>query len=135
MSATPEPPAPSDVLDWERRFRAPRVGLPHWAEDAPGRTAVIATADGVVEVHSWTVGDPAPVQATRRKEGTSHARIDPSGEWLWWFDDTDGDEYGVWRRQPFGSPPDAPDAPAEDATGLPAAYPAGLALGRDGLAV
>ena len=72
------------------------------------------------------------MQATRRKEGTAHATIDPAGEWLWWFDDGDGDEFGVWRRQPFGS---GPDADVEDPTGLPAAYPSGLAIGRDGLVV
>ncbi|HEY6793107.1 MAG TPA: prolyl oligopeptidase family serine peptidase [Kineosporiaceae bacterium] len=131
MSATVPSPAAPPLPDWERRFRAPRVGLPDWADDAPDRCVVLATADGVLEVHSWRPGGP-PVQATRRKEGTSHATIDPSGQWLWWFDDADGDEHGVWRRQAFGS---GPDAAAEDATALPAAYPAGLALGRGGLAV
>ena len=130
-SVEPRTSTSSRLPDWERRFRAPRVGLPDWAEDAPQRCVVVATADGVVEVHSWTPGAP-PVQATRRAEGTSQATLDPSGEWLWWFDDTAGDEFGVWRRQPFGS---GPQVQAEDATGLPAAYPAGLALGRDGLAV
>ena len=130
--SAPAPQAPERVPDWEARYRAPRVGLPDWADDAPDRCAVVATAGGVVEVHSWTRGGGAPVQATRRKEGTSHATIDPAGQWLWWFDDQDGDEFGVWRRQPFGS---GTGTPAEDATGLDAAYPAGLALGRGGLAV
>jgi dipeptidyl aminopeptidase/acylaminoacyl peptidase len=123
----PEPSMP----DWERRFRTPLIGLPEWAEEAPDRCVVIATADGVIEVHSWRPGTE-PVQATRRPEGTVAATVDRSGDWLWWFDDRAGDEYGVWRRQPFGS---GPDAEAVDATGLPAAYSAGLALGRDGLAV
>jgi len=124
---TPEEPMPA----WERRFRAPRVGLPRWAEDAPDRCAVIATANGVLEVHSFTRGSGSLVQATSRGEGTSMGTIDPAGEWIWWFDDADGDEYGIWRRQPFGSPPGT----AEDAVRLPAAYPAGLAIGRDGLVV
>jgi dienelactone hydrolase len=120
------------VPDWERRFRAGYVGLPDWARDAPDRAAVTATADGVLEMHSWDRARGQLVRATRRKEGTTGATLDPAGEWLWWFDDGDGDEYGVWRRQPFGS---GPDAHAEDATGLPAAYPSGLAIGRDGLVV
>jgi dipeptidyl aminopeptidase/acylaminoacyl peptidase len=133
MTASDVPPAaPPGLPDWERRFRAPRADLPDWAHDAPLRCAVVATADGVIEVHSWTVGDTAPVLATKRKEGTSHGTIDPAGEYLWWFDDADGDEYGIWRRQPFGS---GPDTPAEDATALPAAYPGGLVLGRGGLTV
>lgn len=127
-------PAPTGswLPDWERRFRAPRVGLPDWAQDAPDRCVVIATAGGVVEVHSWDRATGEMVQATRRREGTSSAAIDPSGTWIWWFDDADGDEYGIWRRQPWGS---GPDGEAVDATGLSAAYPSGLAIGRDGLAV
>jgi dipeptidyl aminopeptidase/acylaminoacyl peptidase len=128
-----EQPSPAQgVPDWERRFRAPRVGLPDWARDAPERAAVVASVDGVLEVHSWDRTSKALVQATRRKEGTASATIDPAGEFLWWFDDQDGDEYGVWRRQPFGS---EPDTDAEDPIGLPAAYPSGLAIGRDGVVV
>jgi dipeptidyl aminopeptidase/acylaminoacyl peptidase len=127
---TSDAPPPA-VPDWERRFRAARVSLPDWADDAPDRCAVIATSGGVVEVHSWERGGPL-LQATSRAEGTAHATLDPAGEWLWWFDDTDGDEFGIWRRQPFGS---GPDVAAEDATELAAAYPTGLALGRGGVAV
>jgi dienelactone hydrolase len=119
--------------EWERRFRAPRVGLPDWADDAPDRAVVIATSGGVVEVHSWDRATGRLVQATSRSEGTSQATIDPAGEWIWWFDDGDGDEFGVWRRQPFGSGPEIEAKQADG--GLPAAYPAGLALGRQGLAV
>jgi dipeptidyl aminopeptidase/acylaminoacyl peptidase len=93
---------------------------------------VVASADGVLEVHSFDARTGALTQATSRREGTIGAMLDPSGEWLWWFDDGDGDEYGVWRRQPFGS---APRSTAEVATPLAAAYSAGLALGRKGLAV
>jgi dienelactone hydrolase len=107
------------------------VGLPRWAEDAPDHCAVIATTQGVVEVHSFDRSTGSLVRATSRREGTSMGTIDPAGEWIWWFDDADGDEFGIWRRQPFGSPPGT----AEDAVRLPAAYPAGLAIGRDGLVV
>ncbi|HET9657259.1 MAG TPA: prolyl oligopeptidase family serine peptidase [Kineosporiaceae bacterium] len=127
----PEPAAP-DLPEWERRFRAGRVGLPQWARDAPGRCAVVATANGVLELHSFDLRTRQLTQATRRREGTAGGLLDPSGEWLWWFDDGDGNEYGIWRRQPFGS---GPQSPAEPATPLAAAYPAGLALGRGGLAV
>ena len=117
---------------WEQRLRARRVSLPDWAEDAPDRCAVVATtADGVLETHSWSPGTE-PVQLTSRSDGTVDSTIDPSGEWIWWFDDHDGDEYGVWRRQPFGA---APGQGVEDATGLPAAYSVGLALGRQRVAV
>jgi dipeptidyl aminopeptidase/acylaminoacyl peptidase len=121
-----------DMPAWEQRLRARRVGLPDWADEAADRCAVVATTEeGVVETHSWSPGTQ-PVQLTRRPDGTSDATIDPNGEWVWWFDDTNGDEYGVWRRQPFGA---APGEQVDDPTGLPAAYSAGLDLGRSGLVV
>jgi dienelactone hydrolase len=139
MTAADPTPAPFDapasaptsatgIPAWEARFRARRVGLPDWALDRPERAVVAATTEqGVLEQHSWQVGDEELRQATSRPDGTADGTISPDGEWLWWFDDDKGDERGVWRRQPFGS---APDAGVEDATGLPAAYSSGLALGH-----
>ena len=117
----------TQLPDWEARFRARRVGLPDFARDAEHRTVVTATtAAGTVELHWWGRGDAEPAQATDRVEGTAHGTLDPAGEYLWWFDDRKGDERGVWRCQPYGSAPGT----ATDATGLPPAYSAGLALGR-----
>ena len=48
---------PDQMPDWERRFRAPRVGLPDWARDRPDRAAVVATTGGVLEVHSGDLED------------------------------------------------------------------------------
>jgi dienelactone hydrolase len=106
--------------------------MPDWAEDAPERCAVVATIGGVLEIHSWERGSGSLSQLTARREGTAHGAIDPSGEWIWWFDDAAGNEHGVWRRQPFGS---APGERVEVASTLAPAYTAGLALGRNGLAI
>lgn len=116
--------------DWEKRFRAPRVGLPEWAEDAPQRSLFVSNTTGTFELYAWDRGTGAQRQVTDRPNGTSDGTLSPDGEWVWWFRDTDGDEFGVWVRQPFGGGPD------EEATpGLEASYPAGLALGKDGTAV
>lgn len=116
---------------WEARFRARRIHLPDWSPDQPARSVVVATTGaGVVEAHTWQVGSPELVPATARPDGTGDATIDPTGEWVWWFDDDRGDEHGVWRRQPFGAAPGG----SSDATGLEPAYSSGLALGH-GLAV
>jgi dienelactone hydrolase len=126
--APPEWPPPR----WEERFRAPRVFLPEWARRAPERCCLVATAGGVLQVHSFDTRTGARVQATDRAEGTDRATIDPYGRWIWWFDDTGGDELGVWRRQPFGSPARRrPETPLP----LPAANDAGLLLGADGTVV
>jgi dienelactone hydrolase len=122
------PTSDPGVPAWEARFRARRVGLPDWARDRAERAVVAATTEqGVLELHSWQVGDDELRPATRRPDGTADGTISPDGEWLWWFDDDKGDERGTWRRQPFGS---GPGEATEDATGLPPAYSSGLALGH-----
>ncbi|MEU6080473.1 prolyl oligopeptidase family serine peptidase [Streptomyces sp. NPDC047108] len=116
--------------DWEKRFRAPRVGLPDWAEDAPHRSLFVSNATGTYELYTWDRATGDQRQATDRPNGTTDGTLSPDGAWLWWFSDTDGDEFGVWMRQPFGGGDDEPATP-----GLDPSYPAGLALGRDGTVV
>ncbi|MFJ5549252.1 prolyl oligopeptidase family serine peptidase [Streptomyces sp. NPDC093225] len=116
--------------DWEKRFRAPRVGLPEWAEDAPDRSLFVSNATGTFELYAWDRATGARRRATDRPNGTTDGTLSPDGEWIWWFSDTDGDEFGVWLRQPFGGGPDEPATP-----GLAPSFPAGLAIGRDGSAV
>ncbi|MEV0253105.1 prolyl oligopeptidase family serine peptidase [Streptomyces sp. NPDC050732] len=113
--------------DWEKRFRAPRVSLPDWAEDAPERSLFVSNATGTYELYAWDRATGTQRQVTDRANGTTDGALSPDGEWIWWFDDKDGDEFGVWLRQPFAGGADEPAVP-----GLAASYPAGLALGRDG---
>ncbi|MFH8465411.1 prolyl oligopeptidase family serine peptidase [Streptomyces sp. NPDC017991] len=135
-------PHEGTMPDWEKRFRAPRVSLPDWAEDAPHRSLFVSNATGTYELYAWDRETGAQRQVTDRPNGTTDGVLSPDGEWIWWFDDKDGDEFGIWRRQPFAAGtgdeggsgdrggPAGPDAPA--APGLDPSYPAGLALGRDG---
>ncbi|GAA2921615.1 prolyl oligopeptidase family serine peptidase [Streptomyces enissocaesilis] len=118
------------IPDWEKRFRAPRVSLPDWAEDAPDRALFVSNATGTYELYAWDRATGVQRQATDRPNGTTDGVLTPDGEWIWWFSDTDGDEFGVWMRQPFAGGADEPAAP-----GLEPSYPGGLALGRDGTAV
>ncbi|GAA2121439.1 S9 family peptidase [Streptomyces synnematoformans] len=118
---------------WEQRFRAPRISLPGWAEDAPDRALYVSNVTGTFELYAWDRRTGGVRQVTDRPNGTTDGALTPDGAWVWWFCDTDGDEFGVWRRQPF-----AGAAPGQDRAatpGLPPAYSAGLALGRDGTAV
>jgi acetyl esterase/lipase len=115
---------------WEQRFRAARLSLPSWAEDAPSRALFDSNATGTYELYAWDRDTGTQRQVTKRPNGTSDGALTPDGNWIWWFDDTDGDEFGVWRRQPFGGGPDEEAVP-----GLAPAYSAGLALGRDGSAL
>ncbi|MFE0101278.1 S9 family peptidase [Streptomyces sp. NPDC059009] len=123
--------AGSEMPVWEQRFRAPRVSLPEWAEDAPQRSLFVSNATGTYELYSWDRATGEQRQVTERANGTTDGTLSPDGQWVWWFNDKDGDEFGVWMRQPFGS--GAGDGAAEVALpGLEPSYPAGLALSRDG---
>ncbi len=119
-----------EMPDWEKRFRAPRVSLPDWAEDAPDHSLFVSNATGTYELYAWDRATGGQRQVTDRPNGTTDGVLSPDGRWVWWFDDKDGDEFGVWRRQPFEGGADELATP-----GLEASYPAGLALGRDGTAV
>ncbi len=91
----------------------------------------MSNATGTYELYAWDRATGEQRQVTNRPNGTTDGVLSPDGEWIWWFDDKDGDEFGVWRRQPFGGGTEgAGDALATP--GLDASYPAGLALGRDG---
>jgi dipeptidyl aminopeptidase/acylaminoacyl peptidase len=120
---TPEAP-------WRRRFRAPRTTLPQWAEDASERLIFGSNHTGKWELYAWDRRADEQRQLTDRREGTLDGVIDPAGEHVWWFDDTDGDEFGRWMIQPF----DGSQA-REAAPELGRAYDAGLNIGRGGLAV
>lgn len=117
---------------WEQRYRAVRMSLPEWADDAPARNLYLSNPTGTFELFAWDRDSGSTHQLTSRPNGTASGTLTPDGQQVWWFNDTDGDEFGVWMRQPFAAP--AQDNAAEPALpGLLASYPAGLTLGRDGL--
>jgi dienelactone hydrolase len=121
---------PADA-PWKARFRAARMTLPGWAIDRPDRALYASNASGTVELYTWDRATGATRQVTDRASGTYVGVLDPAAESVWWFDDTAGDEFGVWRCEPFDG-----GRPAQVAVdGLEPSYPAGLALGADGTAV
>jgi dipeptidyl aminopeptidase/acylaminoacyl peptidase len=128
----PQEQRPAAVPDWEKRFRAPRVSLPDWAEDAPHRSLFVSNATGTYELYAWDRATGEQRQVTQRANGTTDGVLSPDGEWIWWFDDKDGDEFGIWRRQPFTGEPSGGDVDDPAVPGLEPSYPAGLAIGRDG---
>ncbi|MFD8736283.1 prolyl oligopeptidase family serine peptidase [Streptomyces sp. NPDC059618] len=125
-------PRQPDMPDWEKRFRAPRVSLPDWAEDAPHRSLFVSNATGTYELYAWDRETGEQRQVTHRANGTTDGVLSPDGAWIWWFDDKDGDEFGVWRRRAFDAPLVAGEVDEPAVPGLDPSYPAGLAIGRDG---
>ncbi|OLT30418.1 peptide hydrolase [Actinomadura sp. CNU-125] len=122
-----------DEERWKARFRAARISLPRWARDAPDRSVYRSNVTGTWEIYTWDRASGARRQVTDRPNGTWTGGVDPSGTWVWWFADTDGDEFGVWKRVAFDAEEGAESAPA--VPGLEPSYPSGLSLGASGLAV
>ncbi|MFD5515812.1 prolyl oligopeptidase family serine peptidase [Streptomyces sp. NPDC127066] len=115
---------------WKARIRVAHVTVPRWARDAPDRCVYRSNATGTWELYEWDRASDTRRRLTDRPNGTALGFIDPTGSFVWWFADTDGDESGVWMRRPFGGDHDEPAVP-----GLAPSYQAGLALGTKGLAV
>jgi dienelactone hydrolase len=115
---------------WEDRFRAPRISLPDWARDEPDRCVYSGNVTGTFELYTWDRSTGEHRQATSRDNGTTEGFPSPDGQWLWWFDDTDGDEFGVWRKQPFSGGEAVEAVPA-----VHAGYSAGCEVGLTVVAI
>ncbi len=118
---------PAAERRWRSRFSAARVSLPEPARDAPDRALFVSNESGRFELVCWDVTTGERVTATDRPDGTVHGTLSADGRSLWWFDDTDGDEFGIWRCQPFGA---GPGGAAEALPGVAPGYSAGVAIGR-----
>jgi dipeptidyl aminopeptidase/acylaminoacyl peptidase len=122
--------SPEVTARWQARFRAPRVSLPDWALEAPHRNLYSSDVSGVVEQYAWDRQTDEHRKVTDRPNGTLMGTLSPDGETIWWFADSDGDEFGVWMTQPFAGGEDAPAVPEVEP-----AYPAGLEVGRSLVAI
>ncbi|MEV4888750.1 prolyl oligopeptidase family serine peptidase [Nonomuraea sp. NPDC055795] len=114
---------------WQARFRAPRMTLPTWARQAPNRSIYRSNATGTWELYAWDRTAGVTRQVTEQPKGTAHAAIDPTGQWIYWFADPEGDELGGWMRQPFNGGPDEPVDPS-----IRAGHPGGIMLSATGAA-
>ncbi|MGB3440806.1 MAG: prolyl oligopeptidase family serine peptidase [Actinophytocola sp.] len=119
---------------WRARFTAARVSLPGWARDAPDRNIYVSNASGVFEIYAWDRATDTHRKVTDRPNGTHNGTITPDGEHIWWFADSDGNEFGSWVSEPFAGRP-ANEKPVAAMPGTAAGYPAGLAVGRTVTAV
>ena len=117
---------PAAEARWRGRFTAARISVPDWARDAPQRSVYSSNASGTWEVYAWDRDTGAHRQVSDRPNGTRGATVTVDGEHIWWFDDTDGDEFGAWVSEPFAGPNAGATTAVPDAG---RGYPAGLDLG------
>jgi dipeptidyl aminopeptidase/acylaminoacyl peptidase len=114
----------TEIPLWERRFRAPKMTLPHWSRTAPDRTVFASNESGIWQVHAWDAGTGVRRKISDHPVGVTEgiASIDGS-EVLFWQEDT-GDETGRWLAQGFEG-----DAAEPLFEGVPVGWNDGLALG------
>src|SRR6266566_4701009 len=114
----------SDMPLWERRFRAPKMTLPHWSRNAPDRAVFASNESGVWQVHSWNVATGERRKISDHPVGVTQGYASLDGdEVLFWQEDT-GDETGRWLRQAFEGGDSGPLF-----EGLPVGWSDGVALG------
>jgi acetyl esterase/lipase len=119
------PGVPDPEPLWQQRFRAPIVGFPTWAANAPDRLVYASSESGIYQLHAWDRATGERRQITSEPVGLISGEITPDGEWVVWHRDLTGDESGVWVAAPF-----AGGAAEPFVEGLPSAWDEGLAIGQ-----
>src|SRR5215210_2133342 len=111
--------------EWERRYRAPTVGLPDWSPQAPDRVVYPSNESGVWQVHCRDLSTGVSRQVTDHPVGVTDGTPTLDGRSVAWFTDETGDESGRWLVAPWeGGEP----RPLLD--GVPLGWPGGLAQGE-----
>lgn len=81
---------------WERRFRAPKLTLPHWSRTAPDRVVYQTNESGTWQVHTLDAASGVSSQVSDDPVGVTEGYASHDGaEVLFWQEDT-GDETGRW---------------------------------------
>jgi dipeptidyl aminopeptidase/acylaminoacyl peptidase len=130
----------SEMSLWERRFRAPKMTLPHWSRGAPDRTVYETNESGIWQVHRWDASTGERRQVSDHPVGVleGFATLD-GAEVIFWQEDT-GDETGRWMVRAWeegGAEPFVEGVPTGWQEGI-AQAPGLVALGisdRDGFAI
>lgn len=115
---------------WEQRFQASDVTFPSWSRLRPDRVVYASSETGAYQVYAHDLASSLRRRVTDVAIGNRQGIVHPDGESVLWFDDPRGDEVGRWMREPFEG---GAAEPLLD--GVPDAWPSGLALGLEVIAV
>jgi dipeptidyl aminopeptidase/acylaminoacyl peptidase len=115
----------TDTPAWERRFRAPILSFPAWADADPERLVYASTESGTYQLHAIDRRTGVRRQVTHDPVGLLEGRPTRDGTGIIWFRDETGDETGTWVVAPW----DEAVAPEPLLTGVPRGWGEGLATG------
>lgn len=104
----------SDTADWRARFRAPSIANMQLAGKNTSRGMIATNRSGITQLYAWDVKTGNLRQLTNKPAGMVAGAISPDGKYIYYHDDTQGDEIGHYMRVPFdGGEPEnmTPDLP------------------------
>lgn len=101
-------------VPWKQRFRAPVIQWTQLAAARKTRGIASSTLSGAAQVYAWDVPTGSLRQVTQHDGGLYYAYLDAAGRYIYYHQDTQGNEMGHFVRVPFegGTPEDiTPDVP------------------------
>jgi hypothetical protein len=120
-------PVGADEPGWKARFRVPRILGIQVAADVPTRGLVTSNVSGTFQLHAWDVPGGRLRALTTRLSGTASGLLAPDGRYVYYHDDSEGNEIGHFVRIPFEG-----GAPVSITPGLPPYPTFGLAVSGTG---
>ncbi len=85
---------------WKQRFTVPNF-YTQIAHKNPDRGLVISDKNGVYQLYAWDIPSGEQRPLTHEPAGVTFGGISPDGEYIYYHQDTGGDELGKWVRVPF----------------------------------
>ncbi len=99
---------------WKQRFRAAAILWAQLAAANKTRGIAASTHSGTAQIYAWDVPTGSLRQMTQHEGGLYYAYLSADGRYIYYHDDTQGNEMGHFVRVPFegGAPEDiTPDLP------------------------
>lgn len=96
-----KPPMTGEDALWKQRFRAPTILYTQLAEANFTRGLTASNRSGVNQLYAWDVPSGELRQLTHTPSGKLAGYIAPDGEYIYYMEDTRGNETGHYVRVPF----------------------------------
>ena len=93
---------------WKQRFRAPAILWTQVAATNKTRAIVASSRSGTAQIYAWDIPSGSLRQLTQHEGGLISAYLDADGRYIYYHNDTQGNEMGHFVRVPFegGTPED-----------------------------
>lgn len=85
---------------WKKRFTVPNF-YTQSAHHNPDHGLVISDKNGVYQLYAWDIPSGEQRQLTDEPAGVTFGGISPDGQFIYYHQDTGGNELGKWVRVPF----------------------------------